>query len=70
MSIADIVTRGYGSFGSISDIVTRGYSIGVQSDNLIDLDAPTAATLNAVTAPGSVTLNSVTAPTAATLNPV
>lgn len=27
MSIAAIITRGYGSFGSIADIVTRGYSV-------------------------------------------
>lgn len=26
MSIATIVTRGYGNFGSISEIVTRGYT--------------------------------------------
>ncbi len=28
MSIATVVTRGYGSFGTIADVVTRGYSIG------------------------------------------
>lgn len=28
MSIATVVTRGYGSFGTISEVVTRGYSIG------------------------------------------
>lgn len=25
MSIATVVTRGYGSFGSIAEVVTRGY---------------------------------------------
>ena len=28
MSIATVVTRGYGSFGSIAEVVTRGYAIG------------------------------------------
>lgn len=28
MSIATVVTRGYGSFGSIAEVVTRGYTIG------------------------------------------
>lgn len=28
MSIATVVTRGFGSFGSIAEVVTRGYSIG------------------------------------------
>ncbi len=28
MSIATVVTRGFGSFGSIADVVTRGYDIG------------------------------------------
>jgi hypothetical protein len=27
MSIATVVTRGYGSFGSIPEIVTRGYGL-------------------------------------------
>ena len=42
MSIATVVTRGYGSFGSIADVVTRGYieAIGdtawmAQAKNLI-----------------------------------
>jgi len=29
MSIATVVTRGYGSFGSIGEVVTRGYIAGV-----------------------------------------
>ena len=28
MSIATVVTRGYGSFGTIAFVVTAGYSIG------------------------------------------
>ena len=28
MSIAAVVTRGFGSFGSANEVVTRGYSIG------------------------------------------
>jgi len=28
MSIATVVTRGYGTFGTIPFVVTRGYSIG------------------------------------------
>lgn len=28
MSIAAIVTRGYGTFGSIAEVVTRGYTSG------------------------------------------
>lgn len=28
MSIATVVTRGYGTFGTIADVVTRGYTIG------------------------------------------
>lgn len=31
MSIATIVTLGYGSFGSVSEVVTLGYSIGAVS---------------------------------------
>ena len=31
MSIAHIVTRGFGSFGSISKVVTRGFSIASES---------------------------------------
>lgn len=27
MSIATVITRGYGSFGSVALVVTRGYSI-------------------------------------------
>ena len=28
MSIATVVTRGYGSFGTIGKVVTAGYSVG------------------------------------------
>ena len=35
MTIATLVTRGYGTFGSISDVVTRGYSIDSNTINNI-----------------------------------
>ena len=28
MAIRDVVTRGYGTWGSIAEVVTRGYGIG------------------------------------------
>ena len=31
MSIAAVVTRGYGSFGTIADVVTAGYGIEAQA---------------------------------------
>lgn len=31
MSLATIVSRGYGSWGSVNLVVTRGYSVGVAS---------------------------------------
>lgn len=33
MSIATVVTRGFGSFGTIALVVTAGYSIGEAIDN-------------------------------------
>ena len=34
MSIATVVTRGYGSFGSVNKLPTRGYSAAAVSDIL------------------------------------
>lgn len=31
MSVATVVTLGYGTFGSVADVVTLGYSIGAAS---------------------------------------
>lgn len=44
MSIATVVTRGYGSFGSVAEVVTRGYAVGV---------APTPPVVTEVTTGGA-----------------
>lgn len=41
MSIATIVTRGYGSFGSIAEVVIRGYVAGEAADEIVPEIAPT-----------------------------
>ena len=35
MSIATIVTRGYGTFGSVNLLPTRGYSIGEDVEEMV-----------------------------------
>ena len=67
MSIATVVTFGYGSFGSVNAIPPLGYGDFAGGDTLIDNDTtPGAATLNAITAASAATLidNDTTASTA------
>lgn len=40
MSIATVVTRGYGSFGSVALVVTRGYAIGAEVEEPASAPVP------------------------------
>jgi len=54
VSIATVVTRGYGSFGSIALVVTRGYSIGAALAEPLGLSVVATVTVRAVH-PGTAT---------------
>lgn len=42
-SIADVITMGYGSFGSVNDLPTLGYGLGVVVSNPFDRPCLTMA---------------------------